>query len=92
MQDIKLKIADFGFARFLQDGVMAATLCGSPMYMVSFINCTFLAIGTKGKVQGGTSPGGLGSVDLDMRYSTIFLTTQPVLPTSHQPKQSQADG
>ncbi|XP_068205911.1 serine/threonine-protein kinase unc-51 isoform X3 [Palaemon carinicauda] len=24
---------DFGFARFLQDGVMAATLCGSPMYM-----------------------------------------------------------
>lgn len=31
--DIVLKIADFGFARFLQDGVMAATLCGSPMYM-----------------------------------------------------------
>lgn len=26
--------ADFGFARFLQDGVMAKTLCGSPMYMV----------------------------------------------------------
>lgn len=26
--------ADFGFARFLQDGVMAGTLCGSPMYMV----------------------------------------------------------
>ncbi|XP_037780307.1 serine/threonine-protein kinase unc-51-like [Penaeus monodon] len=32
-QQITLKIADFGFARFLQDGVMAATLCGSPMYM-----------------------------------------------------------
>jgi len=31
--DITLKIADFGFARFLCDGVMAATLCGSPMYM-----------------------------------------------------------
>ena len=28
-KDIQLKIADFGFARFLQDGVMAATLCGS---------------------------------------------------------------
>lgn len=28
-----LLVADFGFARFLQDGVMAATLCGSPMYM-----------------------------------------------------------
>jgi serine/threonine-protein kinase ULK/ATG1 len=27
------RLADFGFARFLQDGVMAATLCGSPMYM-----------------------------------------------------------
>ncbi|XP_064613166.1 serine/threonine-protein kinase unc-51-like [Liolophura sinensis] len=32
-QEIQLKIADFGFARFLNDGVMAATLCGSPMYM-----------------------------------------------------------
>jgi serine/threonine protein kinase len=32
-KDIQLKIADFGFARFLQDGVMAATLCGSPLYM-----------------------------------------------------------
>ncbi|OQV17513.1 Serine/threonine-protein kinase ULK1 [Hypsibius exemplaris] len=32
-ETIQLKIADFGFARFLQDGVMAATLCGSPMYM-----------------------------------------------------------
>ena len=31
--EIKLKIADFGFARFLHEGVMAATLCGSPMYM-----------------------------------------------------------
>ncbi len=31
--DIRLKIADFGFARFLQDGAMAATLCGSPLYM-----------------------------------------------------------
>ncbi|XP_013383229.1 serine/threonine-protein kinase ULK2 isoform X2 [Lingula anatina] len=31
--DLQLKIADFGFARFLNDGVMAATLCGSPMYM-----------------------------------------------------------
>lgn len=30
---ITLKIADFGFARFLHGGVMAATLCGSPMYM-----------------------------------------------------------
>ena len=31
--EITIKIADFGFARFLDDGVMAATLCGSPMYM-----------------------------------------------------------
>lgn len=30
---MQLKIADFGFARFLEDGVMAGTLCGSPMYM-----------------------------------------------------------
>jgi len=27
--------ADFGFARYLQNNMMAATLCGSPMYMVS---------------------------------------------------------
>lgn len=26
--------ADFGFARFLEEGNMAVTLCGSPMYMV----------------------------------------------------------
>ncbi|XP_065215093.1 serine/threonine-protein kinase ULK2-like isoform X2 [Planococcus citri] len=32
-EEIMLKIADFGFARFLTDGVMAATMCGSPMYM-----------------------------------------------------------
>lgn len=34
-QHITLKIADFGFARFLQDGNMAATLCGSPMVIIS---------------------------------------------------------
>ena len=28
-----VKLADFGFARFLTDGGMAGTLCGSPMYM-----------------------------------------------------------
>lgn len=28
-----VKLADFGFARFLNEGVMAGTLCGSPMYM-----------------------------------------------------------
>nr|XP_046242683.1 serine/threonine-protein kinase ULK1a isoform X2 [Scatophagus argus] len=28
-----VKIADFGFARHLQTNTMAATLCGSPMYM-----------------------------------------------------------
>ncbi|XP_070572825.1 serine/threonine-protein kinase ULK2-like [Ptychodera flava] len=32
-RDIRLKIADFGFARFLHGEMMAATLCGSPMYM-----------------------------------------------------------
>uniref|UniRef100_A0A7E4WAC3 Non-specific serine/threonine protein kinase n=1 Tax=Panagrellus redivivus TaxID=6233 RepID=A0A7E4WAC3_PANRE len=31
--DLVVKLADFGFARFLNDGVMAGTLCGSPMYM-----------------------------------------------------------
>lgn len=30
-----LFVADFGFARYLQNNMMAATLCGSPMYMVS---------------------------------------------------------
>nr|XP_046172853.1 serine/threonine-protein kinase ULK1-like isoform X4 [Oncorhynchus gorbuscha] len=30
-----IKIADFGFARYLQNNMMAATLCGSPMYMAS---------------------------------------------------------
>ena len=31
--EMTVKLADFGFARFLSDGVMAGTLCGSPMYM-----------------------------------------------------------
>ncbi|XP_077571795.1 serine/threonine-protein kinase ULK1a [Stigmatopora nigra] len=31
--NISIKIADFGFARYLQTNTMAATLCGSPMYM-----------------------------------------------------------
>ncbi|XP_065055043.1 serine/threonine-protein kinase ULK1-like isoform X2 [Rhopilema esculentum] len=31
--EIKVKIADFGFARVLDGEMMAATLCGSPMYM-----------------------------------------------------------
>ncbi|XP_063310453.1 serine/threonine-protein kinase ULK1 isoform X3 [Pelobates fuscus] len=31
--NIRLKIADFGFARHLQYNMMAATICGSPMYM-----------------------------------------------------------
>lgn len=31
--DITLKIADFGFARFLHDNDMAETICGSPIYM-----------------------------------------------------------
>lgn len=30
---LSFKLADFGFARFLQDGMMAVTMCGSPMYM-----------------------------------------------------------
>lgn len=29
-------LADFGFARTLEEGGMAGTLCGSPMYMVSY--------------------------------------------------------
>ncbi|KAG9266248.1 serine/threonine-protein kinase ULK1 isoform X1 [Astyanax mexicanus] len=32
-----IKIADFGFARHLQNNMMAATLCGSPMYMAQVI-------------------------------------------------------
>ncbi|XP_072443787.1 serine/threonine-protein kinase ULK1 isoform X2 [Chiloscyllium punctatum] len=31
--NIRIKIADFGFARYLQTNMLAATLCGSPMYM-----------------------------------------------------------
>jgi len=31
--EINFKISDFGFARFLDGEMMAATLCGSPLYM-----------------------------------------------------------
>lgn len=32
-EDIQIKIADFGFAREIEPSDMAATLCGSPLYM-----------------------------------------------------------
>jgi serine/threonine protein kinase len=32
--DAVLKIADFGFARYIHQESLAATLCGSPLYMV----------------------------------------------------------
>jgi serine/threonine-protein kinase ULK/ATG1 len=32
--DTTLKIADFGFARSIEPDTMAATLCGTPLYMV----------------------------------------------------------
>jgi serine/threonine-protein kinase ULK/ATG1 len=32
--DATLKIADFGFARHMVGESLAATLCGSPLYMV----------------------------------------------------------
>lgn len=33
--DAILKIADFGFARYIQEFKMAQTQCGSPLYMVN---------------------------------------------------------
>lgn len=40
--------ADFGFARYLHSNMMAATLCGSPMYMVSvFYSLYFLCVSFK---------------------------------------------
>lgn len=47
IHEIVVKLADFGFARFLSDGVMAGTLCGSPMRVLTLycINWT-LFLGT----------------------------------------------
>ena len=42
--------ADFGFARYLQSNTMAATLCGSPMYMVSTL-CRLCRDGMENKGQ-----------------------------------------
>lgn len=39
--DFALSPADFGFARHLQCNTMAATLCGSPMYMVRNSYCPY---------------------------------------------------
>lgn len=33
-EEVTLKVADFGFARFMQPSDLAETLCGSPLYMV----------------------------------------------------------
>jgi len=37
--DLILKVADFGFARYVEPAGLAETLCGSPLYMVR--NATF---------------------------------------------------
>ena len=40
-----LKIADFGFARYVEPSDLAETLCGSPLYMVSFsLNLRFYSV------------------------------------------------
>lgn len=36
-KDLILKIADFGFARYVEPSDLAETLCGSPLYMVKRI-------------------------------------------------------
>lgn len=36
---LSLYLADFGFARYLTGADMAATLCGSPLYMVRMCVC-----------------------------------------------------
>lgn len=33
-RDLRIKVADFGFARALDAGDLVETLCGSPLYMV----------------------------------------------------------
>ncbi|XP_065831216.1 serine/threonine-protein kinase ULK1-like isoform X2 [Oscarella lobularis] len=53
-QHITLKLADFGFARFLAEESMAATMCGSPLYMAPEVlmskqydaKCDLWSIGT----------------------------------------------
>ena len=36
---IRIKIADFGFARYLHSNMMAARLCRSPVYMAPEVIC-----------------------------------------------------
>lgn len=45
--ELIIKLADFGFARFLSEGVMAATLCGSPMYMAPEVSIFCLSMLTQ---------------------------------------------
>lgn len=36
-ENATIKVADFGFARFIEPQSVADTLCGSPLYMVNFL-------------------------------------------------------
>lgn len=66
-----LFVADFGFARYLQNNMMAATLCGSPMYMVSvfglqvFLYCSCFAPQKQGFVFPSSFP---------RRWNFIYLS------------------
>ena len=41
-----LKIADFGFAREIEEASMAETMCGTPLYMVSPVFVFLVLCGT----------------------------------------------
>lgn len=64
--------ADFGFARYLQSNMMAATLCGSPMYMV----------GGRGGGAGLPSPCPELSPDSWLRHARLASTALPLFATS----------
>ncbi|KAF2071533.1 hypothetical protein CYY_007158 [Polysphondylium violaceum] len=51
---LKIKITDFGLARFINEGELARTLCGSPLYVapeviVSRTSCTTIPVNGYGK-------------------------------------------
>lgn len=73
--EAKIKIADFGFAKHLEEASMAHSLCGTPLYMVNrlgFLSETFVCSMLKCHIFLRLLKY-MSDVNMMLRYQTVFV-------------------